>query len=136
MRSRLATLWLPLLFFALFLLFPFYWMVLTAFRPNEDLVSTAVNPFIVHRPTLAHVQYLLQGTSFPRWFWNTMGIATGASVLSVATSWLAAYGIVRVGFRGSTAAGLAIYLGYLVPPAILFIPLADILLRLGWFQSF
>jgi multiple sugar transport system permease protein len=133
-RSRLATLWLPLLFFVLFLLFPFYWMVLTAIRPNEELVSTAVNPFFVHKPTLAHVQYLLRATSFPRWFWNTMGIATGATVLSVATSWLAAYGIVRVGFRGAEGAGLAIYLGYLVPPAILFIPLADILLRLGWFD--
>jgi multiple sugar transport system permease protein len=133
-RSRLATLWLPLVFFVLFLLFPFYWMVLTAIRPNEELISTTVNPFIVHHPTLAHVQYLLRGTSFPRWFWNTMGIATGASLLSVATSWLAAYGIVRVGFPGATGAGLAIYLGYLVPPAILFIPLADVLLRLGWFD--
>jgi len=134
MRSRLLGTWLPLFFFAVFLLFPFYWMVMTAVRPNQELVSTATNPFLVHHPTLDHVRYLLGGTGFPRWFWNTMGIATGASVLSVSVSWLAAYGIVRVGFPGAQAAGLVIYLGYLVPPAILFIPLADILLKLGWFD--
>jgi multiple sugar transport system permease protein len=98
-------------------------------------VSTSANPFWVHHPTLEHIQYLLVGTSFPRWFWTTMGIATGASILSVAASWLAAYGIVRVGFRFATGAGLVIYMGYLIPPAILFIPLADVLLQLGWFDK-
>jgi len=134
MKSRLLEIWLPLLLFTLFLLFPFYWMALTAVRPNQELVSTATNPFIVRHPTFDHIRYLLSGTGFPRWFLTTMGIATGASILSVAVSWLAAYGIVRVGFPGASATGLAIYLGYLVPPAILFIPLADILLKLGWFD--
>ncbi|MFL5279023.1 MAG: carbohydrate ABC transporter permease [Myxococcales bacterium] len=135
MNGRFWKLWLPLALFAVFLLFPFYWMVLTALRPNAELVSTSANPFWVHHPTLEHIQYLLGGTSFLRWFWNTMGIATGASILSVAASWLAAYGIVRVGFPLAAGAGLAIYLGYLIPPAILFIPLADILLQLGWFDK-
>ena len=128
MNRRLFRTWIPLALFALFLLFPFYWMVLTALRPNDELISTAANPFWVRSPTLDHIKYLLRSTSFPRWFWNTMGIATGASIVSVAASWLAAYGIVRVGFRGSSGVGLAIYLGYLIPPAILFIPLADVLL--------
>ena len=135
MNGRFWKLWLPLALFAVFLLFPFYWMVLTALRPNAELVSTSANPFWVRHPTLEHIQYLLRGTSFLRWFWNTMGIATGASILSVAASWLAAYGIVRIGFPLAAGAGLAIYLGYLIPPAILFIPLADILLQLGWFDK-
>ena len=107
MRSRLLGTWLPLLFFAVFLLFPFYWMVMTAVRPNQELVSTATNPFLVHHPTLDHIRYLLGDTGFPRWFWNTMGIALGASVLSVGASWLAAYGIVRVGFPGAEGAAIA-----------------------------
>ncbi|TMA19221.1 MAG: carbohydrate ABC transporter permease [Deltaproteobacteria bacterium] len=124
MNGRFLKTWLPLALFAIFLLFPFYWMVLTALRPNAELVSTTANPFWVRHPTLEHIQYLLRGTSFPRWFWNTMGIATGASILSVA-----------VRFPFAAGAGLAIYLGYLIPPAILFIPLADVLLQLGWFDK-
>ncbi|MFL5360603.1 MAG: hypothetical protein ACJ78U_06540, partial [Myxococcales bacterium] len=106
MNGRFWKLWLPLALFAVFLLFPFYWMVLTALRPNAELVSTSANPFWVHHPTLEHIQYLLAGTSFLRWFWHTMGIATGASIVSVAASWLGASGIVRVGFPLAAGAGL------------------------------
>ena len=133
--KRLLSIWLPLLAFALFLLFPFYWMVLTSIKPNEELVSTTANPFIVIHPTLDHIRSLLSSTGYVGWFWNTMGVAAGATALSVTVSYLAAYGIVRVGFRGAELAGIGIYLGYLIPPAILFVPLADVLLKLGWFDK-
>src|SRR5207237_10162995 len=87
---RLLSIWLPLLAFALFLLFPFYWMVLTSIKPNEELVSVAANPFWVSRPTLDHVRYLLSATSYPRWFWNTMAVAAAATALSVCVSFFAA----------------------------------------------
>jgi multiple sugar transport system permease protein len=132
---RGLTLWLPLAAFTVCLLFPFYWMALTALKPNEELVSTAANPFFVVHPTLDHVRNLLSSTGYVGWFWNTMGVAAGATALSVTVSYLAAYGIVRVGFRGAELAGIGIYLGYLIPPAILFVPLADVLLKLGWFDK-
>ncbi|HEX9289205.1 MAG TPA: carbohydrate ABC transporter permease [Anaeromyxobacteraceae bacterium] len=133
MRRVLGT-YLPLALFALFLLFPFYWMVLTAVKPNAELVSASANPFGVVRPTLDHVRYLLTETAYPRWFWNTLEVSVGATVLSVAASFLAAFAIARVGFRGAEVAGVLIYVAYLIPPAILFIPLAEIMLGLGWFD--
>jgi multiple sugar transport system permease protein len=133
MRRAFGT-YLPLALFALFLLFPFYWMVLTAVKPNAELVSSSANPFVVVRPTLDHVRYLLTSTEYPRWFWNTMEVTLGATALSVAVSFLAAFAIARVGFRGAEAVGVLIYMAYLIPPAILFIPLAEVMLGLGWFD--
>lgn len=131
---RALTLWLPLLAFALFLLFPFYWMVLTSIKPNEELVSVTANPFWVTHPTLEHLKYLLSATSYPRWFWNTMAVAGGATALSVSASFFAAFSLARLRFPGSDAVSLGIYLAYLIPPAILFIPLAEVMLKLGWFD--
>jgi len=132
--KRVLVHWLPLLAFALFLLFPFYWMGLTSIKPNAELVSASANPFWVQHPTLDHVDYLLRATSYPRWFWNTMAVASGATLLSVTVSFLAAFAIARLRFRGAEGVSIAIYLGYLIPPAILFIPLADVMLKLGWFD--
>src|SRR5207245_9821571 len=131
---RLLSIWLPLLAFALFLLFPFYWMVLTSIKPNDELVSVAANPFWVSRPTLDHVRYLLSSTGYPRWFWNTMAVAAAATALSICVSFFAAVALARLGFRGAETVSLGISLAYLIPPAILFIPLAEVLLKLGWFD--
>ena len=132
---RWLALYLPLGFFVVFLLFPFYWMVLTTFKPNNELVSVTTNPFVVVNPTLEHVRYLLTQTRYPRWFWNTMFVSVGATVVSVVASYLAAYAIARIRFRGDETTGVGIYMAYLIPPAILFIPLADVLLRLGMFNE-
>jgi multiple sugar transport system permease protein len=133
-RRWLST-YLPLTFFIVFLLFPFYWMVLTTFKPNNELVSVSANPFIVVRPTLEHIKYLFAQTNYPRWFANTMFISIGATLISVVASYLAAYAIARIRFRGDETVGVGIYMAYLIPPAILFIPLADILLKLSMFNK-
>jgi multiple sugar transport system permease protein len=99
-RRALST-WAPLAAFALFLLFPFYWMVLTSIKPNEELVSVTANPFWVAHPTLDHVKYLLSQTSYPRWFWNTMAVASAATALSVSASFFAAFALARVRFPGA-----------------------------------
>jgi multiple sugar transport system permease protein len=132
---RALTLWLPLLAFAVFLLFPFYWMVLTVLKPDAELVSVTANPFWVSKPTLDHVKYLLTATSYPRWFWNTMVVASGATALSVSVSFFAAFALARLKFPGAHGVSLGIYLAYLIPPAILFIPLAEVMLKLGWFDK-
>ncbi|MEO8487654.1 MAG: carbohydrate ABC transporter permease [Betaproteobacteria bacterium] len=126
---RLVTLWLPLGVFLFVLLFPFYWMVITTFKPNEELLSRDGNPFWVINPTLAHVKKLLFDTAYPDWLLNTIIVSVAATVISLTFSVLAAYAIERLRFRGSRYVGLSIFLAYLVPPSILFIPLAAIVYR-------
>ena len=132
---RWVTLYVPLAVFLFVLLFPFYWMAMTAFKPDAELMSREANPFWVRGPTLAHFEKLLFHTSYPEWMWNTVIVTVASTFVSLAASVLAAYAIERLRFRGARPAGLAIFLAYLVPPSILFIPLAAIVFRLGLFDT-
>ena len=132
---RVVTVYVPLAGFLFILLFPFYWMTVTAFKPNEELLTREGNPFWVYHPTLAHINKLLFETSYPDWLWNTLLVAVSATSLSLACSVLAAYAIERLRFRGARYVGMAIFLAYLVPPSILFIPLATIVYQLGLFDT-
>ena len=122
---RMMMIYLPLSCFVLILLFPFYWMAITSFKPNAELYDyKKYNPFLIGSPTLQHIKHLLFETAYPHWLMTTMGVAVGSTVLSLFSSVLAAYAIQRLRFKGSQYVGLGIYLAYLVPPSILFIPLA------------
>ncbi|PZW39965.1 carbohydrate ABC transporter membrane protein 2 (CUT1 family) [Humitalea rosea] len=133
---RVVMVYVPLACFVLILLFPFYWMTITAFKPNAELYDyKRYNPFWIGSPTLDHLYMLLFETAYPRWLWTTMLVAVCATVLSLVSSTLAAYAIQRLRFRGSGYVGLAIYLAYLVPPSILFIPLATMVFQLGLFDT-
>lgn len=129
--ARVVGFQLPLAAFLVFLLFPFYWMLVTAVKPNRDLYNLALNPLWTWTPTLDHVRRLLAETHFLPWMRNTLVISVGATGLSLFASLLAAYAIGRLRFRGSGALGVAIFLSYLVPPVILFIPLSRIVSALG-----
>ncbi|KRE01358.1 sugar ABC transporter permease [Bosea sp. Root670] len=133
---RFITLYLPLSVFLLVLLFPFYWMAITAIKPNGELLDYKNNnPFWVKSPTLENINKLLFQTDYPQWLWTTMMVAAVATALSLFSSVLAAYAIQRLRFKGSQYVGLAIYLAYLVPPSILFIPLATLIFQFGLFDS-
>jgi len=132
---RWVTVYLPLLAFLFVLLFPFYWMGMTAFKPNEELVSKAANPFWINNPTIVHFEKLLFHTSYPQWMWNTVVVSVIATFTSLAASVFAAYAIERLRYKGSRQVGLAIFLAYLVPPSILFIPLAAIVVQLGLYDT-
>ena len=132
---RAVTLYLPLAVFVFVLLFPFYWMTITAFKPDHELLSREGNPFWVIAPTLAHFKKLLFQTEYPDWLWNTVFVSVIATFVSLVASVLAAYAIERLRFRGSRQVGLSIFLAYLVPPSILFIPLAAIVFKLGLFDT-
>ena len=132
---RVVTIYVPIGVFLFVLLFPFYWMAMTALKPNEELLSREGNPFWVHHPTLAHLKKLLFDTDYPLWLWNTMLVAVVSTLLSIVASVLAAYAIERLRFRGSRYVGLAIFLAYLVPPSILFIPLAHMVYKLQLFDT-
>jgi multiple sugar transport system permease protein len=133
---RIVTVYLPLLLIMIVLLFPFYWMVLTAIKPDEQLLDLdTFNPFFVTAPTFKHIYKLLFETAYPRWLWNTMFISVTATVLSLFASVLAAYAITRIRYRGANYVGAAIFLAYLVPPSILFIPLSTVIHQYGLFDS-
>jgi multiple sugar transport system permease protein len=133
---RLFTLYLPLIVFLFVLLFPFYWMTTTTFKPDDELYDyKRFNPFWVHSPTLEHIKKLFFETSYPSWLINTMIVSVAATLISLVCSVCAAYAIERLRFSGSRYVGLAIFLAYLVPPSILFIPLAAIIFKLGLFDS-
>jgi len=132
---RIVTVYVPLGVFLVVLLFPFYWMVVTTFKPNEELLSREGNPFWVKNPTFAHIRKLLFDTSYPDWLWNTILVSVVATFVSIACSVLAAYAIERLRFSGSRYVGMSIFLAYLVPPSILFIPLAHIIYQLQLFDT-
>jgi len=134
-RSRWVTVYAPLGIFVFVLLFPFYWMVITSVKPNNELLSRDGNPFWVIKPTLEHFHKLVFKTAYPEWLWNTVFISVISTAVSLACAVLAAYAIERLRFKGSRQVGLGIFLAYLVPPSILFIPLATIVFKLGLFDT-
>ncbi len=127
-RRKFFTVYLPLLCFLFVLLFPFYWMGITSFKPDNELLSRDGNPFWVINPTLAHFHKLLFQTAYPEWLWNTVIVSVVSTLFSLVASVMAAYAIERLRFSGAKQMGLSIFLAYLVPPSILFIPLAAIVI--------
>jgi len=132
---RVVVVYLPLLVFLFVLLFPFYWMVVTSLKSDAELISVSGNPFWLIKPTLMHFEKLLFHTDYPAWMWNTVVVSVVATIFSLAASVLAAYAIERLRFSGSRQVGLGIFLAYLVPPSILFIPLAYIVFKLGLYDT-
>jgi multiple sugar transport system permease protein len=132
---KFVTIYLPLIVFLIVLLFPFYWMAITSVKPDNELLSRTGNPFWVIAPTVAHFKKLLFNTSYPAWMWNTVLVSVVATFVSLVCSVFAAYAIERLRFKGSKQVGLSIFLAYLVPPSILFIPLAAIVYQLGLFDT-
>lgn len=136
LMRRIVVVYLPLFVFLFVLLFPFYWMAVTAVKPNHQLTNYSdYSPFWVVGPTLDHIKYLLFQTSYPGWLWNTMIVSVFSTILSLAASVFAAYAIERIRFTGARVTGLLIFLAYLVPPSILFIPLAFMVFQFGIYDT-
>lgn len=133
---RTVTIYVPLAIFVIVLLFPFYWMTITALKPDYEMYDyKKYNPFWVHSPTFENIRKLLFETQYPHWLLITMTVAIAATFLSLLSSVLAAYAIARLRFQGAQNVGLAIYFAYMVPPSILFIPLASVVFSLGLYDS-
>src|SRR5438128_1627173 len=135
--KRWVYFYIPLTLFVIGTLFPFYWMLITAIRPDAELYRSwrAVNnaPFWTLHPTLEHFRDLFEKTTFPHWLWNTFFIAVISTGISLFCGLLAGYALARLKFPMAGALGTSIFVTYLVPPTLLFIPLADIIrnFRLG-----
>ncbi len=128
--QRTIRVWLPVLFFLVVALLPFYWMAVTSIKPNAELYSLRANPLIVHAPTLKHYVDLLTTTSFLTWTWNTMLVAVISTAISLVLGIMLAYPLARINFPGAGLLAITVAAVYLVPQPLLFIPLADIINRL------
>jgi multiple sugar transport system permease protein len=133
--SKVIKFYVPLAAYLAFLLFPFYWMVNTVFKSDIELYNMDLNPLYVHSPTLGNIVSLFTETIFLRWMANTFFVAISATLISLVVSLLAAYAIQRLQFKGSGPTGVAIFLAYLVPQTILFIPLAHTIFKLKLWDS-
>jgi len=128
---RIAVPYIVVIPFLIFIVFPFLWMVITSFRIPSEIYTLSPNPFHITTVTLQHYRYLFKETLFAVWYRNSLIIATVTTTLSVGVSLLAGYSLARLRFRGSRAMGVGIFFTYLIPPTLLFIPLAIILNRLN-----
>jgi multiple sugar transport system permease protein len=112
--------------------FPFYWMLLTAFKTDSDLYNLHSNPFWFNAaPTLHHIRYLFEQTLFARWLLNSLIIGVCVVGITVATAIPAGYSLARMPGRNAENLGIGIFLTYLVPPTLLFLPLSRVISWLG-----
>lgn len=113
--------------FVLLAVFPVYWMMITAFKTDSDLVNPAVFPFWFHQPaTVTHFTYLFQHTYYADWIANTMVISACVSLITLLVAVPAGYALARLSLPGAENLGIGIFLGYLIPPTLLFIPLSRV----------
>src|ERR671935_382870 len=133
--DRLLRLYAPLALFLVVTLFPFYWMIVTSLKPNQELYNVRIFPLIPFQPTLVHYLNLLTQTHFIQWTVNTLVVATVATAISLVLGTMAAYPLARMNFPGAALIALAIAATYLVPQTLLFIPMADLINRLGLVNS-
>ncbi|MBI2584790.1 MAG: carbohydrate ABC transporter permease [Rhodospirillales bacterium] len=118
--------------FALFAAFPFLWMVITTFKETNDLLNTENNPFLYNLPpTMENLRVLFQDTLFPQWIWNTAWVGVAVVVVTLLLSVPAGYALARLSGKWAQRLAIAIFLTYLVPPTILFIPFARVVGDLG-----
>jgi multiple sugar transport system permease protein len=124
--------WGVLLIFTALLAFPFYWMFITTFKQNSDLYDLQNNPFIFNaKPTLDHLRFLFGQTMYLRWLGNTALVGVIVVAVTLFLSIPAAYALARLTGRWGQRLGVLIFLTYLIPPTLLFIPLSRLISILG-----
>ncbi len=122
--ARTIRVYIPVLLFIFITLFPFYWMAITSFKSDSELLDHTRNPLFVIEPTLDHYQHLFLHTNFMHWTLNTTIVAVVSTAISLVCSILAGYSLARLRYRGANAIGWGVFVTYLVPPTLLFLPLA------------
>ncbi|MCC7060544.1 MAG: carbohydrate ABC transporter permease [Burkholderiaceae bacterium] len=118
--------------FVTFLAFPFYWMALTTFKQTKDLIDTTHNPFVFNLPpTLDNLRILFYDTLFGQWIINTLWVGLLVTVITLLLAVPAGYALARLSGRWGQGLAIGIFLTYLIPPTILFIPFSRIIGDLG-----
>ena len=118
--------------FLVIAVFPIYWMVITAFKQEPDLYRMENIPFWFNMaPTLKNFNILFYQTNYGSWIVNTMTIATWVAIITLLTAVPAGYALARLRLPGAENIGIAIFMTYLVPGIILFLPLSRVVATLG-----
>jgi multiple sugar transport system permease protein len=131
-RESVVT-WLIVGPWAIVLAFPFYWMLWTALKTERDLYNVNNVPFFFSQgsPTLDNVTFLFEETQYARWLWNTVLVGLVVVAFTLVISMPAGYALARLSGRWGQSLGVAIFLVYLVPPTLLFLPLSRVIAELG-----
>jgi len=115
-----------------FAAFPFYWMIITTFKRDGDLYNLESNPFWFNQPpTLDHIKLLFTQTQFVHWIENSLVIGLVVVAITLVTAVPAGYSLARMDGTRAENFGIGIFLTYLVPPTLLFLPLARVVSFLG-----
>jgi multiple sugar transport system permease protein len=136
--KRLFWLYLPTLLFLVFVLLPFYWMTITSFKQDRNIFDPKANPFWFNMaPTLKHYIDLINPdkTDFLIWMQNSLTVAALVTVISVTIGIMAGYSLARLRYKGAETIGSSVFITYLVPPALLFLPLAHVIEQLGLMET-
>ncbi len=133
--GKTVRVYIPLGLFLIVTLFPFYWMFITSFKSASELFDFSKSPLFVTQPTLEHYNQLLFHTNFFHWLINTTIVAVVSTVISLFCSVLAGYSLARLRFRGADSIGWGIFITYLVPPTLLFLPLTYLISQFHLFNN-
>ncbi len=128
---RVFFLYVPLAFFMIFALFPFFWMGITSFTIEEELYDADRLPWMITTFTFEHYIELLEETEFLNWIYNSLFVGIIATAISVSIGTLAGYSLARLRFAGASMLGMGIITTYLVPVSVLFLPLAYVFNKWG-----
>jgi multiple sugar transport system permease protein len=120
------------LLFTIFSALPFYVMLITSFKTQSDIFSPANNPFwFTEPPTLHNIEQLFLQTQFNQWLLNTAFVGVAVVIITLLLAVPAAYGLARIAGGWGETLGIGIFLSYLVPPTLLFIPFSKVIAYLG-----
>jgi multiple sugar transport system permease protein len=129
--SALFLPYVPLMIVLFLLLFPFYWMILTSFKTLGEIFDYTRNPLWVRAPSWDNYIFLFEKVAFGQWAINSIWISVVTTGISLVISIAAGYALARLRFRGVATFGLLIFITYLVPKTVMFIPLAQVLNQIG-----
>jgi multiple sugar transport system permease protein len=136
--KRLLWLYLPTLLFLVFVLLPFYWMLITSFKQDRNIFDPKANPFWFNMaPTLKHYINLINPdkTDFLIWIQNSFMVAALVTFISVSIGIMAGYSLARLRYKGAESIGSSVFITYLVPPSLLFLPLSHVIGQLGLMET-
>jgi multiple sugar transport system permease protein len=130
--GRKSAVYIGTLLFVLFSALPFYVMLITAFKTQADIFTPSVNPFWFHHlPTLDNLRLLFEQTQYVQWLLNTVYVGVAVVLITLVLSVPAAYGLARIAGGWGETLGIGIFLTYLIPPTLLFIPFSKVIAFLG-----
>jgi len=130
-RTTMRYSYAALSFFVVVFLIPPFYMIMTSLKSSAEISAQQGNPWIVRSPTLENYAHLLSDASFQRYFLNSTWVTALVVIISMTIAILAAFSLSRMGFKGSQVISTGVFLTYLVPPSLLFIPLFQIVGTLG-----